>query len=80
MDRATLEQAYQSTLIEIVLRQQEVIERLVAEVAELPARPGQPTKTPGTSSVPPSVGSVGFRPNRAGRRRARVAATMAIRG
>ena len=67
MDRAGLEQYDRAALIAIILRQQETIERLVAEVAELRARLGQPPKTTGNSSVPPSVG---FKPNRE-RRRAR---------
>ena len=65
MDRAGLEQCDRTALIEIILRQQEVIERLVAENAELKAEANQPPKTPGNSSVPPSVG---FKPNRAERR------------
>ena len=65
MDRAGLEQLDHAALIEIVLRQQEMIERLLAEVAELKAEGGQPPKTPGNSSVPPSMG---FKTNRAERR------------
>jgi transposase len=65
MDRAELEQCDRAALIEIILRQQEVIEHLVAENAELKAAANQPRKTPGNSSVPPSVG---FKPNRAERR------------
>jgi hypothetical protein len=65
MDRSGLEQHDHATLIEIILRQQEMIERLRAEVAELKAKAGQPPKTPGNSSVPPSMG---FKLNRAGRR------------
>jgi transposase len=65
MDRAELERVDREALIGIILRQQETIERLVAEVAELKAQLGQPPKTSGNSSVPPSVG---FKPNRAARR------------
>src|SRR3954462_1145562 len=65
MDRAGLEHLERESLIEIILRQQEMIERLVAEVAELKAQAGQPPKTPSNWSVPPSVG---FKPNRSERR------------
>jgi transposase len=65
MDRVALEQVDREALIEIVQRQQELIDRLLAQVAELKAQLGQPPKTPGNSSVPPSVG---FKPNRAERR------------
>ena len=64
MDRAGLDDLDREALIAIILQQQETIERLVAEVAELRAQVGQPPKTPGNSSVPPSVG---FKPNRAER-------------
>jgi transposase len=56
MDRAALEQVDREALIGIILRQQELIDRLAGEVAELKARAGQPPKTPGNSSVPPSMG------------------------
>jgi transposase len=65
MDRAGLEHLEREALIEIILRQREMIERLGAEVAELKAQAGQPPKTSGNSSVPPSVG---FKPNRSERR------------
>ena len=65
MDRAGLEQCDRAALIEIILSQQEAIERLAADVAALKAQIGQPPKTSGNSSVPPSVG---FKPNRAERR------------
>jgi transposase len=65
MDRAGLAQYDPAALIAIILRQQETIERLVAEVTELRAQVSQPPKTPANSSVPPSVG---FKPNREQRR------------
>jgi transposase len=65
MDRAGLDELDREALIAIILRQQETIERLVADAAELKAQIGQPPKTPGNSSVPPSVG---FKANRAERR------------
>ena len=65
MDRAGLNELDREALIAIILRQQETIERLVADAAELKAQIGQPPKTPGNSSVPPSVG---FKANRAERR------------
>src|SRR5215216_511292 len=65
MDRAGLDELDREALIAIILRQQEKIERLVADAAELRAQVGQPPKTPGNSSVPPSVG---FKANRAERR------------
>ena len=65
MDRAGLDELDREALIAIILRQQETIERLVADAAELQAQIGQPPKTPGNSSVPPSVG---FKANRAERR------------
>ena len=58
MERDALAELSREELIELVLR-------LAAEVAELKARIGQPPKTPGNSSVPPSAG---FKANRAGRR------------
>jgi transposase len=58
MERDALAELSREQLIELVLG-------LVAEVAELKARVGQPPKTPGNSSVPPSVG---FKANRAERR------------
>jgi transposase len=60
MDRARLERCDRAALIEIILRQQEMIERLRAENAELKAEGSRPPKTPANSSVPPSVG---FKPN-----------------
>jgi transposase len=65
MDRAGLDELDREALIAIILRQQETIERLVADAAERKAQIGQPPKTPGNSSVPPSVG---FKANRAERR------------
>jgi transposase len=58
MERDALAELSREQLIELVLG-------LAAEVAELKARLGQPPKTPGNSSVPPSVG---FKANRAARR------------
>src|SRR5919112_1293402 len=58
MDRDALAELSREQLIELVLG-------LAAEVAELKAQQGQPPKTPGNSSVPPSVG---FKANRAERR------------
>jgi len=59
-----LEAVDREGLIAIIVRQQETIERLVTKVAELKAQLGQPPKTSGNSSVPPSVG---FKANRAER-------------
>lgn len=59
MERDALAELSREQLVELVLQ-------LAARVAELEARLGQPPKTPGNSSVPPSVG---FKPNRAERRR-----------
>src|SRR3954454_10719171 len=58
MERDALAELSREQLIELVLG-------LAAEVAELKAQIGQPPKTPGNSSVPPSVG---FKANRAERR------------
>jgi transposase len=58
MERDALAELSREQLIELVLG-------LAARVAELEARLGQPPKTPGNSSVPPSAG---FKPNRAARR------------
>jgi transposase len=58
MERDTLAELSREQLVELVLT-------LAAEVAELKARLEQPPKTPGNSSVPPSVG---FKANRAERR------------
>ena len=71
MDRAALEQVDREALIEIILRQQELIDRLAGEVAELKARAGQPPKTPGNSSVPPSMGLKANRVERRARKRRR---------
>jgi transposase len=60
MERDGLADLSREQLIELVLV-------LAAEIAELKAQQNQPPKTPGNSSVPPSVG---FKPNR-GERRAR---------
>jgi transposase len=61
MDRDALAGLSREQLIELVLG-------LAARVSELEARQGQPPKTPGNSSVPPSVG---FKANRTERRRRR---------
>ena len=58
MERDALAELSREQLVELVLG-------LAAEVAELKARLGQPPKTPGNSSVPPSAG---FKANRAERR------------
>jgi len=58
MDREALAELSREQLIELVLG-------LAAEVVELKAQQGQPPKTPGNSSVPPSAG---FKANRAERR------------
>src|SRR5688572_31779717 len=58
MERDVLAELSREQLIELVLG-------LAARVAELEARLGQPPKTPGNSSVPPSAG---FKANRAERR------------
>ena len=58
MERDALVELSREQLVELVLA-------LAAEVAELKARLGQPPKTPGNSSVPPSAG---FKANRAERR------------
>src|SRR4051794_17688103 len=58
MERDALTELSREQLVELVLA-------LAAEVTELKARLGQPPKTPGNSSVPPSVG---FKANRAQRR------------
>jgi transposase len=68
MDREALAGLDREALLEMILRQQGLIERLTARVAELEAtvaRLGGPPKTPGNSSVPPSAG---FKANRAERR------------
>jgi len=50
-----------------------MIERLVAEHAELKAEASQPLKTPGNSSVQPLVGFMPIRAARRGRARHRLA-------
>jgi len=59
MDRETLAELSREQLIELVVQ-------LAARITELEAPQGPPPKTSGNSSVPPSVG---FKPNRAERRR-----------
>jgi hypothetical protein len=56
MDRALLESLSREHLIEIILAQTQVIGQLTQRVEELEARLGGPPKTPGNSSVPPSLG------------------------
>ncbi|MCC7371850.1 MAG: hypothetical protein IT306_25760 [Chloroflexi bacterium] len=58
MERDALAELSREQLIELVIT-------LAAEVAELKRQQGQPPKTPGNSSVPPSVE---FKANRAERR------------
>jgi transposase len=62
MERDALAELSREQLIEVVLG-------LAAEVAELKARLEQPPKTPGNSSVPPSVGFKANRVERRARRR-----------
>ena len=69
MDREALAQLDREALIEIVLRQQAVIEQVAARVAELEARLGGPPKTSANSSMPPSAGFKADRAERRGRRR-----------
>ena len=64
MERDALAELSREQLVELVLA-------LAAEVAELKARLGQPPKTPGNSSVPPSVGFKANRAERRGRKRRR---------
>ncbi len=64
MDRDALREMSHEQLVELVLV-------LAAEVAELKARQGQPPKTAGNSSVPPSVGCKPTRAERRGRKRRR---------
>jgi transposase len=71
MDRVALEQADGEALIAIILSQQELIERLMAEVADLKAQIGRPPKTSGNSTVPPSVGFKATRAERRARKRRR---------
>ena len=56
MDRALLESLNREHLIEIVMAQSQTIEQLTKRVEELEARLGGPPKTPGNSSIPPSLG------------------------
>ena len=60
-----LESLSREALIQLVLAQAELIERLTARVAELEARLGKPPKTPGNSSVPPSKGNKASEPGAA---------------
>ncbi len=69
MDRGALAQLEPEALIEIILRQQAMIEHLTARVAELEARLGGPPKTPANSSVPPSAGFKASRAERRARKR-----------
>jgi hypothetical protein len=69
MTRDGLRQLDKETLIDIILRQQEMIERqartieqLEARVTELEAKLNQPPKTPRNSSKPPSQGQKRNRP------------------
>src|SRR3954452_17467839 len=62
MERDALVELSREQLVELVLT-------LAAEVAELKARQGQPPKTPGNSSVPPSVGFKAYRAGRRARKR-----------
>ena len=62
MTRAALESLDKEALIQLVLAQVSVIERLTERVAELEARLGKPPKTPGNSSVPPSRGNKASEP------------------
>ena len=62
MDGDALAEMSREQLIELVLG-------LAARVAELEAQQGQPPKTPGNSSVPPSVGFKANRAERRGRKR-----------
>jgi transposase len=56
MDRTLLESLTRDRLIEIIVAQGQVIERLTKRVAELEARLDVPAKTPDNSSLPPSLG------------------------
>ena len=56
MDRALLESLSREHLIEIILTQSQAIEQLTQRIEALEARLGGPPKTPGNSSVPPSLG------------------------
>jgi hypothetical protein len=64
MDREALAELSREQLIELVLG-------LAAEVAELKAQQGQPPKTTGNSSMPPSVGFKANRAERQARKRRR---------
>jgi transposase len=64
MDRDALSELSREQLVELVLG-------LAAEVAELKARLDLPPKTPGNSSVPPSVGFKASRAERRARKRRR---------
>lgn len=64
MTRDELAQLDKDTLIDIIFRQQEMIERLEARVAELESKLNQPPKTPRNSSRPPSQGQKANRPAR----------------
>jgi transposase len=75
MTRDELRQLDKEELIDIILRQQEMIEqqartieRLEARVADLEAKLNEPPKTPRNSSKPPSQGQKANRPPRKGKK------------
>jgi transposase len=69
MDRDALAELERDALIALVLRQQALIGRLTARVAELEATRGGPPKGPGNSSLPPAQGRKPNRPERRGKKR-----------
>jgi transposase len=70
MDRDELLALDKEVLVDLIVRLHE-------RVTELEAREGRPPKTPGNSSMPPSVG---YKPNRAERRRKKRGPKMGHRG
>lgn len=56
MNREALSGLDKEALIDLILAQAEAIKALTARVAELEAKLGEPPKTPGNSSLPPSKG------------------------